>query len=90
MVSVPSQETALATRAVMLVVIAWSLFLIPLFLWAVDAFVQMPRRDSGANLYVAQGMLEGETPYLDRWAHKGPLIYVLNAIGLLLSEAWGV
>ena len=90
MVSVPSQETALATRAVMLVVIAWLLFLIPLFLWAVDAFVQMPRRDSGANLYVAQGMLEGETPYLDRWAHKGPLIYVLNAIGLLLSEAWGV
>ncbi len=85
-----SPGTAHTTRADTLVVIAWSLFLIPLFLWAADAFVQMPGRDSSAFLYVAQGILKGETPYLDRWDHKGPLIYLLNAVGLLLSEAWGI
>ena len=90
MAGLPSLGTARTTRADTLVVIAWSLFLIPLFLWAADAFVQQPGRDSSAFLYVAQGILKGETPYLDRWDHKGPLIYALNAVGLLLSDAWGI
>ena len=41
------------------------------------------------NLYVAKGILEGEIPYLDRWDNKGPLQYLLNAVGLVLNEEWG-
>lgn len=78
------------TRADTLTVIVWALFLGVLFLYAVDSFVQTPNRDSGAFLYVAKGILEGETPYIDRWDHKGPLLYLINAAGLLLSEVWGI
>ena len=90
MIDLPSLGTARRTKADTFVVIAWTLLLSLLFLLAVDAFVQTPGRDSGAFLYIAHGILEGETPYLDRWGHKGPLIFVLNAVGLLLSETWGV
>ena len=34
--------------------------------------------------------MEGEVPYLDRWDHKGPLIYVLNLVGLMISGLWGI
>lgn len=78
------------TRADTLTVIVWALFLGVLFLYAVDSFVKTPNRDSGAFLYVAKGILEGETPYIDRWSHKGPLLYLINAAGLLLSEVWGI
>lgn len=78
------------TRADTLIVIVWSLFLGVLFLYAADSFVKTPNRDSGAFLYVAKGILEGETPYIDRWDHKGPLLYLINAAGLLLSEVWGI
>ncbi|HEY2981518.1 MAG TPA: hypothetical protein VGJ22_10080 [Anaerolineales bacterium] len=52
----------------------------------------MPHRDSGVYLYIGQGVLQGGLPYRDFWDHKGPLIYYLNAAGLLLVPVsyWGV
>lgn len=49
-------------------------------------------RDSGVFLYTGQRILQGETPYLDVWDHKPPVIYYLNALGLLLGGGtrWGV
>lgn len=46
---------------------------------------EVPDRDSGVFLYVGQQLLEGRLPYLDVWDHKGPLIYLVNALAVLLS-----
>ena len=72
------------------VVIVWSLFLCVLFLYAVDSFVNAPGRDSGAFLYVAKGILDGEMPYINRWDHKGPLTYIINVAGIVISDVWGI
>ncbi len=72
------------------VVIVGSLFLCVLFLYAVHSFVNFPFRDSGAFLYVAKGILDGEMPYIDRWDHKGPLIYIINVAGIVISDVWGI
>lgn len=44
-----------------------------------------PQEDAGLFMYAAQGILEGRLPYRDVWDHKPPLIYVLDALGLLLG-----
>ena len=45
--------------------------------------------DSCEYIYVAKGILEGDIPYLDRWDHKGPLLYLLNLIALLFTNPGG-
>lgn len=45
----------------------------------------LPDRDSGVFLYVGSLLLRGGTPYLDVWDHKGPLIYLINAVGVFLD-----
>lgn len=49
-------------------------------------------RDSGVFLYIGQRILEGEIPYRDVWDHKQPIIYYINALGLLIGKGsfWGV
>ena len=47
-------------------------------------------RDSSAFAYVGEGILEGAVPYLDRWEHKGPVTYVIYALGLLAPGWWGL
>ena len=74
----------------MAVTAAWSLFLVALFLLAIRAFLQAPGFDSSIAIYVARGLLEGESPYLQSWEHKAPMIFVINVVGLLLSEEWGI
>ena len=34
--------------------------------------------------------MDGEIPYVDRWDHKGPLIYLLNAAGLFVGGVQGI
>ena len=70
--------------------IGWAIFLALLFVLAFDSFITTPGGDSAIYLYVAQGIPEGEIPYLDRWDNKGPLFYVLNLIGLVIDETWGI
>ena len=72
------------------VVIAWSLFLCVLFLYAVDSFVKVPGTDSGSFLYVAKGIIDGKMPYIDMWDHKGPLLYIINVAGVVISNVWGI
>ena len=45
----------------------------------------LPSRDSGVFLYVGWRLLKGDIPYRDVWDHKPPLIYFVDALGLLLS-----
>jgi hypothetical protein len=44
-----------------------------------------PTRDSGVFLYAGQRVLQGDIPYRDFWDHKGPLVYYIDALGLLLG-----
>ena len=69
---------------------AWGFLIAALLISALESFVSMPGSDSSVFMYVAKGILEGDVPYLDRWDHKGPLIYLLNAIGMSLFDVWGV
>ena len=34
--------------------------------------------------------MEGDLPYLDRWVNKGPLLLLLNLIGLVIHKTWGL
>ena len=69
---------------------AWALVIVVLFLLALDSIISKPGGDSAIFIYVAQGILEGDIPYLDRWDHKGPLLYLLNLFGLLIHDTWGL
>ena len=69
-----------------------SLATVVLLIPALESFLGTPGRDSSVFIYVAEGILHGEVPYLDRWDHKPPLIYVINLAGLLVSDGsiWGI
>lgn len=47
-------------------------------------------RDSSIFHYVARVMKDGGMPYLDTFDHKGPVIYLLDALGLSLNQNIGV
>lgn len=55
-------------------------------------FVPLPDRDSGVFLYIGKQILSGEVPYQDIWDHKGPILYFINALGVLISPGsqWGI
>lgn len=64
-----------------------------LAVWTTTPFIRpFPGRDSAVFQTVASEMLNGAVPYLGAWDHKGPLLYVLNAIGLSLPlpGQWGI
>ena len=46
--------------------------------------------DSSVFQYVAMEMQQGRVPYLDTFDHKGPLIYVINYLGLAISRSYGI
>ena len=54
--------------------------------------VQTPRNDSGIFLYFGAQILKGKLPFVHLWDHKPPLIFYLDALGLLLGggSQWGV
>ena len=70
--------------------VAWALVIAFLFVLAVDSFISNCGGDACLFIYVAEGILQGEAPYLDRWDNKGPLLYLLHAIGLMTNEEWGI
>ena len=51
-----------------------------------------PARDGGFFLYAGNQILDGKIPYQDFWDSKGPGIFYINALGLLLGggSRWGV
>lgn len=49
-----------------------------------------PDTDQYVYQYISQQMLAGEIPYRDLWDHKGVLIYLLYALGLLIDVNYGV
>ena len=47
-------------------------------------------RDSSIFHYVARVMKDGGMPYLDTFDHKGPLVYLIDVLGLSINEKIGV
>ena len=79
------------TRLRTVLIVAWVGVIAVLIVMAAISFASPPLgRDSSAFAYVAEGILAGEVPYLDRWDHKGPVIYLIYALGLLAPEWWGL
>jgi hypothetical protein len=52
----------------------------------------IPTHDSGIFLYFGSQILNGRVPFRDLWDHKPPLIFYIDALGLLLANRalWGV
>jgi 4-amino-4-deoxy-L-arabinose transferase-like glycosyltransferase len=71
-----------------------SLFLLSILtLLPVSPIIQhTPPRDSGIFLYVGSRLLKGDVLYRDVWDHKPPVVFLINAAGLLVSggSIWGV
>ena len=44
-----------------------------------------PAEDSSVFLYIGKRMLEGKLPYRDLFDHKGPILYLIEVLGLCLS-----
>ena len=49
-----------------------------------------PWMDSSAFLYMGKAMLNEKIIYIDIFDHKGPFMFIIQAIGMLLSEKIGV
>lgn len=49
-------------------------------------------RDSGVFQYAGWQIVQGNVPYQDVWDHKPPIIFFVNALGLLISgnSSWGI
>ena len=48
-----------------------------------------PGQDQGIFMVIGRGILHGQTPYLDLWDHKPPLIYVVSALAdLMPGDYW--
>ena len=56
------------------------------------SFQPIPDRDSGGFMYIGQQMLRGQRLYADLYDDKPPVIFLVNALGLWLSNGspWGV
>jgi len=54
--------------------------------------LDIPGRDSGVYLYMGRYILDGDLPYVDLWDHKPPLIFYIDALGLIIGhgDKWGV
>ena len=70
-------------------VAAWATILAVLIVMAGVSFMS-PGWDESVFAYVGRGILEGEVPYVDRWDHKGPVTYIIYALGSILEERWGI
>lgn len=46
--------------------------------------------DSCVFKTIGLGILNGKVPYVDIFDHKGPLLFYINALGLLISRSYGI
>ena len=47
---------------------------------------RLPTEDSSVFLYIGKRMTEGKIPYRDLFDHKGPVLYFIEYLGILVSE----
>lgn len=68
------------------------LFIFSIIFWCLSPAKISPSGDSSVFIYAGRRILTGDVPYRDFWDHKPPLIFFINAIGLLISNdtLWGI
>ena len=49
-----------------------------------------PHQDSYAYRYIGMLIAKGGMPYLDAFDNKGPVLYIINWLGYLISKSFGV
>lgn len=64
----------------------FTILLVIVIIIILPQLVHYPWEDSGMFLYIGKGILEGDMPYLDRWDHKPPMIFWINALGIYLGS----
>lgn len=74
------------TKNLAIVIVFSSLLIVAAILFLANINKGFPYRDSGVFLYFGQQILQGQIPYRDIWDHKPPLIYFLNALGLIAGK----
>lgn len=78
--------TTQAERWPLLYFILASFAFLSVFSPSTSPFFTNPRiGDSGIFQIIGKGWTEGFIPYLDLWDNKGPLLYLLNALGFLIT-----
>ena len=68
----------------------WAIAIGVFLVLAADSLIVAPRKDLSAFIYVAQGIPDGQMPYVDRWDNKGPMTYLLTLIGISISDTFGI
>lgn len=66
-----------------ILLVAITLILIPYGLLTISTPIG---RDSGVFMYTGMVINSGGVPYIDSWDHKGPLLYLFNALGFRLFD----
>lgn len=46
--------------------------------------------DAGIFAYIGYAITQGKRLYLDAWDNKGPLLYLINALGILIDYRYGI
>lgn len=54
----------------------------------VEQLMVMDHGDASIFAYIADGILQGELPYRDRWDHKGPVLWALFVLMRVISTEW--
>ena len=80
----------IAPRVGWLLHLGWIAAIAVFFTLAADSLIGAPRTDLSTFIYVAQGIPDGQLPYLDRWDHKGLLTYLMTLAGLSLGGIPGI
>lgn len=63
-----------------------------LLLFAVSISPLTPNEGDDSCVYKQLGlvMLKGKTPYVDVFDHKGPIMYMIQAVGMWIGGRWGL
>lgn len=92
---VPPSASAARVKPHLVALLEWLVLLglvLLVLLPASPRLQQLPSWDSGVFMYTGWRVTQGAVPYRDVWDHKPPLIYVIDAVGVLLggSSRWGI
>jgi hypothetical protein len=68
-----------------IVLLALLAFLVAVLIPFSPSYFPVPTRDAGLFLYAGRIIRQGGLPYLDIWDQKPPLIFYINALGLVLG-----
>jgi hypothetical protein len=70
------------------------LFLLGLFICILSSLSpfssNLPLADSSVFIYIGNAMKHGQVPYRDVFDHKGPLLYLINSLGLSIGSFAGI